>query len=271
MVKHDGHVHTPFCPHGSTDSFEEYIEEALRNHLEGITFTEHAPLPPNFTDPVPNQDSAMRYEDLDRYIEEVTLLKEKYRGKINILLGLEVDYIEGFEKETQEMLNKVGPLLDDSILSVHFLKKDENYYCIDFSDDYFHDMTRHFQSVDNIYAAYFHTVKKSITANLGSYKPKRIGHITLAHKFQARFQPSRSFDREIMEIIELIAKHEYAIDYNSAGIVKPLCKETYPPEKYIMKAYALNIPIVYGSDAHTAKGLLQGANEIAKNISLSTP
>lgn len=271
MVKHDGHVHTPFCPHGSTDKLEAYIEEALRNNLEGITFTEHAPLPHHFTDPVPDQDSAMRHEDLHLYIEEITALKEKYRGKINILLGLEVDYIEGFEDETKKMLNEVGPLLDDSILSVHFIKKDNEYFCIDYSDDYFQEMITHFQTIDKIYEAYFQTVKKSIVADLGQYKPKRIGHITLAHKFQARFQPTRSFDGEITEIIELISKHQYAIDYNSAGIIKPLCKETYPPEKYVMKAHALNIPIVYGSDAHTAKGLLQGVSEISRNITLSTP
>ena len=28
-MKKDGHIHTPFCPHGSTDSFEQYIEKAI--------------------------------------------------------------------------------------------------------------------------------------------------------------------------------------------------------------------------------------------------
>lgn len=271
MIKHDGHVHTPFCPHGSTDKLEDYIEKALEYGLEGITFTEHAPLPKNFTDPVPDQDSAMRHEYLQSYIEEVTHLKEKYRGKINILLGLEVDYIEGFEKDTKQLLDKIGPQLDDAILSVHFLKKDNDYYCIDFSDDYFQTMIDCFGSVDHIYDAYFQTVIKSILADLGAFKPKRIGHITLAHKFQRRFPPTRSFEKEIDEIIALIHQQQYEIDYNSAGVVKPLCNETYPPTHIIAKAAKLNIPIVYGSDAHTSRGLLQGSDKIDKTIRLSVP
>ena len=44
-MKRDGHIHTPFCPHGTTDSFETYIEKAIANNFTEITFTEHAPLP----------------------------------------------------------------------------------------------------------------------------------------------------------------------------------------------------------------------------------
>lgn len=271
MIKHDGHVHTPYCPHGASDTLEAYVKRALQLGLEGITFTEHAPLPPGFSDPVPEKDSAMRWEDVEQYVEDIQALKAKYRGKINIFLGLEVDYIDGFENETKTLLNEIGPLLDDAILSVHFLEKDGKYYCIDYSDDYFAGMIPVFGSVDAIYEAYFQTVKKSILADLGQYKPKRIGHITLAHKFQKRFLPSRSFAKEIEEIIELISHYQYEIDYNSAGIVKPLCAETYPPEKYILKAQSLNVPIVYGSDAHSANGLLQGAGQISRNVQLSTP
>lgn len=271
MIKHDGHVHTPFCPHGSNDSLEEYVEKAMELGLYGITFTEHAPLPSNFIDPVPAQDSAMKIEQLEEYFEEVTRLKEAYRGKINILLGLEVDFIEGFEKETKNFLDSFGNKLDDSILSVHFIKKDGNYYCIDYSDDYFGDMISIFGSVDEIYQTYFQTVQKSILSDLGIYKPKRIGHITLAHKFQKRYQPSRSFAKEIMTILELIKQNHLQIDYNSAGFMKPLCQETYPPEKYVKMAYSMGIPLVYGSDAHSIAGILQGSEALVHELTFSTP
>ena len=32
-MKRDGHIHTPFCPHGTKDTFEEYIEKALYRDL----------------------------------------------------------------------------------------------------------------------------------------------------------------------------------------------------------------------------------------------
>ena len=28
-IERDGHVHSPYCPHGSNDSFEKYITEAF--------------------------------------------------------------------------------------------------------------------------------------------------------------------------------------------------------------------------------------------------
>ena len=43
-MKTDSHVHSPFCPHGSKDSFVEYIERGIKLGLQEITFTEHAVL-----------------------------------------------------------------------------------------------------------------------------------------------------------------------------------------------------------------------------------
>src|SRR5690606_30054407 len=122
MIRFDGHVHTPFCPHGSDDPIDAYIERGIQLNLQGITFTEHAPLPPNFTDPVPEQDSAMRLENMEMYIETLTRLKSKYKNEIDIRIGLEVDYIAGYEEETRQFLATWGKYLDDAILSVHFLQ-----------------------------------------------------------------------------------------------------------------------------------------------------
>ena len=38
-LKRDGHVHSPYCPHGSLDTFDMYIERALLNGISEITFT----------------------------------------------------------------------------------------------------------------------------------------------------------------------------------------------------------------------------------------
>ena len=35
-MKIDGHVHTPFCPHGSSDLFEQYIEKAIMNQASRL-------------------------------------------------------------------------------------------------------------------------------------------------------------------------------------------------------------------------------------------
>ena len=45
MSLRDGHIHSPFCPHGTDDSLESYVEEALKQGLVEMSFTEHMPLP----------------------------------------------------------------------------------------------------------------------------------------------------------------------------------------------------------------------------------
>ncbi len=268
---HAGHVHTPYCPHGTIDALADYCEAAIRLGIKGITFSEHAPLPPSFSDPTPSKDSAMERKQLERYVEEIERLKQEYAGKLTILTGLEVDYIEGYEEETTAFLKEIGPHLDDSILSVHFLKIDSSYICIDYSPEAFAEAVRSLGSVDDVYRQYFATVARSIEADLGRYKPKRIGHITLVRKFRKQFEPSASFEREIANLLALIKKHSYELDYNGAGVVKPLCGETYPCETIAERAAQLGIPLVYGSDAHQVKALMSGVKELSPNVSLTMP
>ena len=48
-----------------------------------------------------------------------------------------MDYIEGFEEEIKNNLNKYGEYLEDGILSVHMIKIEDKYYCMDFSCEEF--------------------------------------------------------------------------------------------------------------------------------------
>lgn len=268
---HDGHVHTPYCPHGTKDTLAEYCEEAIRLGIKGLSFTEHAPLPPSFTDPTPLKDSAMKMEDLERYIEDIKEIKKEFAGKLTILVGLEVDYIEGFERETTQFLNEVGPQLDDSILSVHFLKIKDEYVCIDYSPEQFRSAVQTLGSIDDIYRRYFETVHRSVIADLGRYKPKRIGHITLVRKFRKKFETSTTFSSEITTLLTAIKERGYELDYNGAGVIKPLCQETYPYNEVVKQASLLGIPLVYGSDAHQVKALMSGVDELLANAPLSSP
>ena len=75
-MKKDGHIHTPYCPHGTLDPFHVYIEKAIQNNFQEISFTEHAPLPENFIDPTPDQDSGMDIKQLEQYINDIQLLEK---------------------------------------------------------------------------------------------------------------------------------------------------------------------------------------------------
>lgn len=259
-MKKDGHIHTPFCPHGTKDKLADYVERAIELGYEEISFTEHAPLPKGFVDPVPAMDSGMRIEDLEGYLAEVEKAKKEYQRKIKINVGFEVDFIEGYEEETKNFLNAVGPRLDDAILSVHFLKLNNQYHCLDYSPDMFEEMIGYYGSVDNIYKKYYDTLKLSLHADLGVFKPNRIGHMTLARKFHKKFPVSLGSEIEILEILKAVKEKGYELDYNGAGTAKPLCKEPYPPNWVVEEAKKLQIPLIYGSDAHQVKDLNQGRN-----------
>jgi histidinol-phosphatase (PHP family) len=258
----DGHIHTAYCPHGSNDSLDQYVERAIERGFTDITFTEHAPLPKKFTDPAPERDSAMNWPDLESYLKDVESAKKQYESSILIRTGLEVDFIEGFEQDTTDLLNEYGPHLDDNILSVHFLRHAGRYYCVDFSEEEFGIIADRVGSVEAVYKLYYDTLLQSVEANLGAFKPNRIGHITLVHKFQLMYPCKESFDDRITAILQTVKKNGYSLDYNGAGTVKPLCLETYPPEHIARSAYSIGIPLIYGSDAHAAAGIGQGFDKM---------
>ena len=261
-MKRDGHIHTPYCPHGTKDSLKQYVERAITLGFHEMTFTEHAPLPKGFIDTTPTQDSSIQMENLPFYLKEIQSIKKEYEEKIKINVGLEIDYIEGFELEIKEFLAEWGHFLDDSILSVHFLKNplSNHFDCVDYSPELFGKIVEQHGEISKVYECYYQTLLQSIHADLGPAKPKRIGHMTLIHKFQQLFPVHRNFQADILNILDAVKKDGYELDYNGAGVNKPYCKEPYPPKWIVEEAMKRDIPLVYGSDAHQAKDLGQGWN-----------
>ncbi|MFJ7736797.1 histidinol-phosphatase HisJ [Lysinibacillus sp. NPDC097287] len=261
-MKRDGHIHTPYCPHGSTDTLTQYIEKSIADNFTDITFTEHAPLPQGFIDPTPDQDSGMNPDYLMPYFKELKQLQKKYEQAIRIRIGLEVDYITGFEKETTLFLDKYGQFLDDAILSVHFLQWQDTYVCIDYSAETFIEFAEKLGSVEDVYNLYYNTVQQSIHANLGQFKPKRIGHPSLVHKFQLAHNVKIDDTARIQQVLDDMKELGYELDLNSAGLSKTFCKEPYPPFPLIDYAKSILLPCVFGSDAHAVVDLHQHYNVI---------
>ena len=83
------HIHTKRCGHASGED-REYIEKAIELGAPRIVFTDHAPFPGN---PFRNR---MIVEELPEYMETFRRLKEEYAGKIEIMIGLECEYLPGF-------------------------------------------------------------------------------------------------------------------------------------------------------------------------------
>ncbi|MGE6628860.1 histidinol-phosphatase HisJ [Bacillus sp. NPDC077027] len=255
MLKQDAHIHTPFCPHGSADSFHIYIEQAIKKGFDSITFTEHAPLPPSFVDPTPDQDSAMKHSDIEAYINTLGQLKKEYKGQLIVKTGLEVDYIKAYEEETRAFLDCYGPALDDSILSVHFLPAFDSYICLDFDEHAFKQLIEIYGSIEQVYSLYFQEIHSSILSSLGTFKPKRIGHITLVQKFIQLFpyQMSSTLRDQVVLCLNETEKKGMSLDFNTSGLRKTYARSIYLDDWMIEIAKQKKIPLVFGSDAHQAE------------------
>lgn len=248
----DGHIHSPYCPHGTKDSFEMYVEKAIVEGLEEITFTEHMPFPSYFIENREFLDECALSKDVvEKYFEDVEKLKPRYKDKLKINTGLEVDFVEGYEEEIKKMLNIYGPKIEDSILSVHFIKIDDNYTAIDWKPG-FEEALKKLGSVEAIYDKYYETLLKAIKSDLGEFKPKRIGHPTLIRIFNNLY-PLEYKNKELLEeIVREIKERDYEVDVNTAGLRKPYCGEIYVSDIFKELVDKYEVKKVYGSDSHTA-------------------
>lgn len=251
-VLRDGHIHSPYCPHGTKDSLEMYVENAIKEGLEEMTFTEHMPFPAYFMDDTEFLDEcAPSKEIIENYFEHVDKIKEKYKGKIKINTGLEVDFIEGYEEKTKEMLNIYGPKLEDGLLSVHFIKIGDEYTAIDGKEG-FERALEVLGTVEKVYDKYYQTLLKAIKADLGEFKPKRIGHPNLIRIFNKLYPLEYKNVELLEEIVKEMKKRNYEVDVNTAGLRKPHCGEIYVSDTFKGLVEKYDVKKVYGSDSHTA-------------------
>lgn len=270
-ILRDGHIHSPYCPHGTNDIFDLYVQKALEIGLTEISFTEHMPFPSsvngdkllNLSIPKFNNTTSISLKELLdscapseesilKYFKDLDILKEKYKKSIKINKGLEVDFLEGYEHDTKNLLNKYGPEIEDSLLSVHILKINETYYCVTMCPSEFLKISNLLGGTSKVYDKYFETLLMAVKSDLGDYKPKRIGHYSLARVFNSEFPIEYNNTTLLDELFSELKSNNYELDFNTSGLIKPYCKEIYPSGIFMDYAKKYNIPYVYGSDAHTA-------------------
>ncbi len=267
-MKKEGHSHTEFCPHGSGEDTELFILEAIKQNFDEYSITEHAPLPKEFLHKAAGAQYAIdtagiKLSEIEPYLKKMNDLKKKYADQIHINVGFEVDFLPEYQQWTSDFLNEYGKYMDDSILSVHFLKGNGGDRAIDYSgQDYDEGIVSYYGSFQYAQEIYLQTVIDSVEADLGKYKPKRIGHITLCQKFQKYFDTDTSISQNSYLLIDFLLKKmsekQYELDCNMAGLYKELCGVSYPPRDIVAKAQHLGIPIVYGSDSHKSNEVGRG-------------
>ncbi|GGC95181.1 histidinol-phosphatase HisJ [Enterococcus wangshanyuanii] len=259
-MKRDGHTHTEFCPHGNVEDTELLIRRAIQLGFKEYSITEHAPLPPIIQeraagDPLVWTTASMALNDVDNYFKKMNLLKKKYASDILIHIGFELDYFSDYQSWTKDFLTEYGPQTDDGVLSVHFLEGKDGLRGIDYSfDEYKDGIVDYLGSFEKAQTLYYQKVLDSLEADLGQWKPTRLGHISLCQKFQNFFDESTEYSLENQELVHTlltrVKQENYSLDLNTAGFYKQGYQQSYPQVWIIKQALELGIPFVYGSDSH---------------------
>ncbi|MBU1145264.1 MAG: histidinol-phosphatase HisJ family protein [Firmicutes bacterium] len=122
------HTHTALCGHAVKMS-EDYIKEAIRQGFQEIGFSDHGPIPRYFMDNdtylANNLDRQMSELDfVNIYLPDLDTSINKYKDKIKILKGLEIEYLPGNDNYYKFLLNK----LDYLSLGVHFFPTNGEIY-----------------------------------------------------------------------------------------------------------------------------------------------
>ncbi len=110
----DLHVHTTFSDGDNTP--EEVINAAIEKGMKRIGISDHSY---TFFD----KRYCMKEEDIDRYFETISALKEKYKNKIEVLCGIEQDMYSLCPTDRYDYV----------IGSAHYMKFGEEYAAVDAS------------------------------------------------------------------------------------------------------------------------------------------
>ncbi len=246
-MKTDYHIHTSLCKHAS-GSMETYVEKAIEKGFDEIAFTDHIPLPDRI-------DIAHRMDEkeLEGYVKAVERLQARY-PEINILLGIEADFYEGFELYLQNVLQRFP--FQIVILSVHFVKgwPDGNWvFRYHFPD----------RPLRAVYADYLQAVLKGVKSGLFNV----VGHLDLVKRPE---QPLLKENRtEIEEILKLAKAQQMVVEINTSGLRKEI-GEPFPHSSIWPLLAKHNIPVVLGSDAHAPEQIGFMFSEIENQLSQVT-
>lgn len=247
MIKSNCHTHTLFCDGSNTA--QEMVEEAIKQQFFSLGFSVHSPM--NF-----ENDYAIKKESLNEYFKTIEALKDKYKDKIEIFNGIELDAdFEGVDPSK----------FDFVIASVHQIHCGDKIYSVDYTAEELKRCAENeFDGSFNALAkAYYSSVAKFVC----SVKPDVVGHFDLIGKFN---ESGQLFDNRSMEY-KLITKTyldkicyecpQTIFEVNTGAMFRLKNKKPYP-QKFILKHLKnRNMKITITSDAHCTDAMSYGFEE----------
>lgn len=230
---YEQHMHTPLCRH-SNGEVEEYAEQALRRNLRGIVVTCHNPTPHNYW-------HCMYDTDLPEYFELIERASRKFAGKLEVLPGIEADWLPELEDHLRQELPRHP--YHHVLGSVHcqieaYRTQFWNGDMIEYQKTYFANLAR--------------------AAETGLFD-------TISHPDLVKNESPKTWNVEavwpaIESALDRIAATGIAMELNTSGMLKSV-REMNPGLGILAAMHKRNIPVVIGSDAHSPQRVGDGWKE----------
>jgi histidinol-phosphatase (PHP family) len=210
---------------------ELYAETAIAKGLKGIVFNEHAPL-------CRKMDSHfLTMEELELYLELGAVCREKYRGKLDITVGVEADYFP----ENIDFLSKLIDRYRFAYVSasIHFHLPFWYERIGEVTPDKRTELAL-LATRDAVRSGFFNTVN----------------HLDFFRMGQTVYEPEK-FKDQYCALFEEMVRHNVALEWNSSGFFRE-APDAYPRSIVWEWSKAYPLRRTFGSDSHKAELIAYG-------------
>jgi histidinol-phosphatase (PHP family) len=247
------HTHHAICD-GKAEA-EDYVRAAIEKGFSALGFTSHAPLP------FPNRWT-MPKEKFSAYRAEIQRLRQVYAGRIEIYLGLEIDFIsKEFGLSPEDSLSWQPEGLDYFIGSVHVFPKrsSENagYREVDHTPEEYEAIRdeNYGGDIRAFAAGYYGYVKELVS----KFKPPVLGHLDLIKKNntgEKYFRENETWYKNLIaDLIPAIARAGAIVEVNTGGLARGRTTTVYPSPWILKLLREADIPLMLNSDAHVPENI----------------
>ena len=226
------HTHSEYCGHAG-GTLQEYIESAISQNLQALGFSEHAPFP---GDPF---GTRMTFNQLPDYVSEFNKLRDLYQNKIDLHIGLEIEYFDAYASYYPLLFSEYG--IEYLIMGQHFFigpdKKCYNLYDNQIPCEY---LIKHCQDM----------IKGMDTGFF-----KYIAHPDLM--FIRDYGIEQNCKKAISTLIEGAEKGHHMLELNANGLRREKqsysegLRYPYPVDIFWQEVAKTDIPVIIGSDSHS--------------------
>ena len=231
------HTHTKYCDGANTP--KEMVEEAIARGFKALGFSGHGY---TFFD----DRYCMTMAATEKYLEDVSRLKQEYKGEIEIYAGIETDLYSDLDTSG----------FDFVIGSLHYLKKNGEYYSIDGSPELFKELVKAYEGdLYTLAEDYF----RDVATMMEKTDADIIGHFDLITKYNENGEyfneEEPRYRRAAEEALDRLLKTDCIFEINTGAIARGYRTLPYPSASQIAKIAKAGNRFILNSDCHQKEKL----------------